>query len=275
MGELLNLLMPTRLLQPVLKPVTRLILGLIAVPIFRLFMHRVVRVKEIDRELEKDLELWFRGALLLLLATKNMETFVFSWVTGPPTEITAEALTAAAETARQPHWLFMAGRILLAMGVIEGMPDQALFSVIHPGPPKPQFEKGRFFRSLAAYMPRLIKGLVCQHLNRSSPMFVILAVIFGETPGWIFYGIAITQYLIIGLVTSRDRALDVLQKFDAAIARQRQELKVELAESESDPPCEFDQRVGDAVPSPVIAAAQELQEALQPEKTGGSAGPAN
>lgn len=267
MADLLNLLMPRWLLQPILKPVTRLILGLIAVPFFRLVLHRVVRVKEIDQELEKDLELWFRGALVLLLATKNMEILVFNWLTDtPPTPGDAGPPT---------HWMLLAGRILLAMSVIEGMPDQALFSVIHPGPPKPKFEKGRYFRSLLLYIPQLLRGLLCQHLNRSSPMFVILAVIFGETPGWIFYGIAITQYLIIGLVTSRDRALDVLQKFDAAVARQRQELKEELAEGGSEPPCEFDQRAGDAVPAPVIAAALELQEALQPEETGRSARPAN
>lgn len=261
MGDLLNLLMPRWLLQPILKPITRLTLGLIAVPFFRLVMHKVVRVKEIDRELEKDLEMWFRGAILLLLATKNMESFVFSWV--------------SAETLERRDWLFMAGRILLAMGVIEGMPDQALFSVIHPGPPKPEFQKGRFFASLIAYIPRLIKGLLCQHLNRSSPMFVILATIFDGELGWVFYGMALVQYLIIGLVTSRDRALDVLQKFDAAVARQRQELKEELADALAGPPDRFDQQPGETVPGPVIAAAQELQEALPSPKCAPSADGAN
>jgi hypothetical protein len=190
-----------------------------------------------------------------------MESFVFSWV--------------SAETLERRDWLFMAGRILLAMGVIEGMPDQALFSVIHPGPPKPEFQKGRFFASLIAYIPRLIKGLLCQHLNRSSPMFVILATIFDGELGWVFYGMALVQYLIIGLVTSRDRALDVLQKFDAAVARQRQELKEELADALAGPPDRFDQQPGETVPGPMIAAAQELQEALPPPKCAPSADGAN
>ena len=60
MNELLQLLLPTRLLQPLLKPIVRLFLGLIAIPIFRLFVRRVVRVEDLDDELEKDLELWFR-----------------------------------------------------------------------------------------------------------------------------------------------------------------------------------------------------------------------
>ena len=73
MLELMNFLMPTRLLQPLLKPIVRLFLGFVAIPIFRLFVRRVVKVQELDEELEKDLEQWFRGTLLLLLATKNME----------------------------------------------------------------------------------------------------------------------------------------------------------------------------------------------------------
>ena len=42
--------------------------------------------------------------------------------------------------------------------------------------------------------------------------------------GWVCYLLAITQYLIIGLVTSRDRAMDVLSEFDRAVAERRQEL---------------------------------------------------
>ena len=42
--------------------------------------------------------------------------------------------------------------------------------------------------------------------------------------GWTCYLLAITQYLIIGLVTSRDRAMDVLSEFDRAVAQRRREL---------------------------------------------------
>ena len=42
--------------------------------------------------------------------------------------------------------------------------------------------------------------------------------------GWVCYLLAITQYLIIGLVTSRDRAMDVLSEFDRAVAQRRREI---------------------------------------------------
>ena len=48
------------------------------------------------------------------------------------------------------------------------------------------------------------------------------------TVGWICYGMAVGQYLIIGLVASKDKALGVLQKFDEAVARQRQEIEHEI-----------------------------------------------
>jgi hypothetical protein len=40
--------------------------------------------------------------------------------------------------------------------------------------------------------------------------------------------VAITQYLIIGLVTSRDKALDVLNEFDRHVAIRRRELVEEF-----------------------------------------------
>lgn len=214
MLELMNYLLPTRVLAPLLKPIVRLFLSLIAIPIFRLFVRRVVKVQDIDEELEKDLEQWFRGALLLLLATANMESLVFGWV--------------SEETRNERALLFMAGRLLLAIGVVEGMPDQSLFALIYPGPQPPKFEKGRILWSLIRYVPKLFKGLICQHLNRSSPVFAILAVIYENEVGWICYGMALAQYLLIGLVTSKDKALDVLQKFDAAVELQRQQLEAEL-----------------------------------------------
>jgi hypothetical protein len=212
-NELLQLLLPTRLLQPLLKPLVRLFLGLIAIPIFRMFVRRVVRVNDLDEELEKDLEQWFRGALLLLLATQNMESTIFFWVRPE----TRESV------------FFMGGRLLLAIGVIEGMPDQSLFALIYPGPQPPKIERGRVVWSLIRYLPSLGKGLICQHLNRSSPVLAILAVIWpDQTVGWVCYGVAIGQYLLIGLVASKDKALGVLQKFDEAVARQRHEIENEI-----------------------------------------------
>ena len=211
-NELLQLLLPTRLLQPLFKPIVRLFLGFIAIPIFRLFVRRVVRVQDIDEELERDLELWFRGSLLLLLATQNMESTVFYWVR-PETRDSV---------------FFMAGRLLLAIGVIEGMPDQSLFALIYPGPQPPQIDRKQILWSVLRYIPKLLKGLVCQHLNRSSPVLGILAVITPGTVGWICYGMAISQYLLIGLVASKDKALGVLQKFDEAVFRQRLEIEQEM-----------------------------------------------
>jgi hypothetical protein len=203
----------TQILRPILKPFIRFFLGFIAIPIFRVLMRKVVRDKEIDEELEKDLEQWFRGSLLLLIATQNMEKYLF----GELTELTQLKID-----------LLTGGRLLLAIGVIEGMPDQALFALIHPGPQKLEIQKGRFLSSLIEYLPKLIKGLICQHLNRSSPVLAILSVLLPGVQGWVCYGIAIAQYLLIGLVTSKDKALDVLSQFDAAVARQRHEIEAEL-----------------------------------------------
>ena len=78
------------------------------------------------------------------------------------------------------------------------------------------------------------RGLLCQHLNRTSPAFAILAAIAPGVIGWFCYGMAITQYLIIGLVTSRDKALDVLSKFDRQVAIRRRELVKEFNISDED-----------------------------------------
>lgn len=210
--ELLHFLLPTRLLAPLFKPIIRLFLGFVAIPIFRLFVRRVVRVQDLDEELEKDLEQWFRGALLLLIATQNMEETLFGWVR-PET---------------RDSIFFMAGRLLLAIGVIESMPDQSLFALIYPGPKLPTLRKGQRLLDFVVALPSLIKGLICQHLNRSSPVLAILAVFWAGNEGWVCYGIAIGQYLIIGLVSSKDKALGVLKKFDDAVARQRRELQDEI-----------------------------------------------
>lgn len=212
MFELINLLFPAKLLALTIKPLVRLILGLIIAPLFRLTLHRVIK-KELNAELEKDLAEWIRGSIFLLVASANTESFFFHWV--PP-------------QFREEHVWLLATRLLLAISVIEGMPDQALFSIIHPGPPKPHIERGRIFVSLWSYIPQFFFGLLCQHLNRSSPVLAILTVFVDGRAGWICYGLAIFNYLIIGLVSSKDKALNVLQKFDRAVAERRQEIIEEL-----------------------------------------------
>jgi len=211
--QLLRFLLPAQLLQPVMKPLARLLMGLIAIPLFRLFLHRVARQKELDRELEKDLEEWFRGSILLLIASRNMEEYFFGWVQFQLVE---------------EHWFLLGGRLMLALGVIEGMPDQALFGIIHPGPPKLKLERGRVIGGLLGYVGPLIRGLACKYLNRTSPVYAIMSAFLPDRMGWICFSLAITQYLIIGLVTSRDRAANVLQQFDSAVAERREELRSAL-----------------------------------------------
>ncbi len=212
------------ILRPILKPITRLFVGFIAIPIFRLFLKRVARLDRLDAELEKDLEQWFRASLLLLVATANMEQFLFGWV---PLDLQGDQA-----------WIGVGLRLLLAIGVIEAMPDQELFSIIHPGPPKIKMSRricGDLWRKRRAFL----KGLLCQHINRSSPVLAIMAAIFGGEPGtvswtvgWVCYGLAIAQYMAIGLVTSRDKAMDVIGEFDKRVADYRAELVEEFGDEE-------------------------------------------
>lgn len=215
----------------IMRPLSRLIVGLIAIPTLRAVRRRMPGIKEWDAELEKDIEQWFRASLLLLVATKNAETWLMNYI---------NLWLEAKESLHQidlTNWYVTAGRLLLAIGVVESMPDQDLFAIIHPGP-KWQYDRRRSWRENARRecWP-LCRGLLCQHLNRSSPVFAILTVIFDGVAGWVFYALAIVQYLIIGLVTSRDRALDVLSQFDRVVAEKRQEIVAEFVrQPEPEPP---------------------------------------
>jgi hypothetical protein len=55
-------------------------------------------------------------------------------------------------------------------------------------------------------------------------VFAIMCAIIPGPIGWICYFVAIAQYLLIGLVTSRDKALDVLAQFDRQVAVRRREI---------------------------------------------------
>ena len=224
------------LFKPVLRPLTRIVVGVVAIPVFRIVLTRIFRVRDIDDELEKDLEQWFRGSLLLLAATANMEFLVFGWL-DDHTKI---------EFTGEHAWLSIGLRLLLAIGVIEAMPDQELFAIIHPGPPKLKPKKG-IISEVWTKRWEILKGVICQHLNRLSPVLAIMAAIFGSrvdgtylaglpdelarskawerfTVGWCCYFAAISQYLVIGLVTSRDKVFDVLNEFDRAVAERRRDL---------------------------------------------------
>ena len=43
--------------------------------------------------------------------------------------------------------------------------------------------------------------------------------------GWCCYAAAVAQFLVIGLVSSRDKALDVLNEFDRQVQLRRKELE--------------------------------------------------
>ena len=121
---LFRLLMPQNLIRPVLRPLTWIMVGLIAIPLFHLFMRRIIRMQDLDEELEKDREQWFRGSVMLLAATANMEQVLLGWV---PFDLETKYA-----------WLSVSLRLMLAINVTEAMPDQELFSIIHPDPPKPE-----------------------------------------------------------------------------------------------------------------------------------------
>lgn len=204
---------------------------MVAIPAFRTVRRNFSSTTcERDEELEKDLEQWSRGAILLFVATRNFEgwlqralRFVFNEWLDLSTKIQWEMTFTD-----QNVWLAM-GRLMVAIGVVESMPDQQLFSVIHPGLKGLTIDrtKGVMWNLRVVWRP-LLKGLACQHLSRSSPVFAILAVVFPGPTGWVCYSLAIVQYLIIGLVTSRVRALDVLSAFDRQIEIQRNKLLQEF-----------------------------------------------
>jgi hypothetical protein len=219
-GGLVRFLFNNPMIKPILRPITRLLIGAIAIPIFRIFLRRIVRLQELDAEMEKDLEQWFRGSLVLLAATANMENALFSWMFDRVSFV---------DLRSEEAWIMVGFRLLMAIAAIESMPDQELFAIIHPGPPKMKFgKKNGYWREFRKKFRPLCRGLICQHINRASPVFAIMAAIAPGRIGWICYIVAITQYLIIGLVTSRDKALDVLNEFDRHVAIRRRELVEEF-----------------------------------------------
>lgn len=207
-----------QVLGPVLRPLTRTVAAVVAVPAFRWFLRVVLRIQQLDDETEKDLVEWFRGSVVLLLVTRNFENLVARMINPAAGEI--ELLSG-----NSLNWVVLGGRLLLAIGVIETMPDQQLFAIIHPGPPKPTYDRAEsLWQNIGRQAGPIVKGLACQHLNRSSPVLAIMSVVLKGPAGWICFVLAIVQYLIIGLVTSRDRAIDVLSTFDDRVREKRDQI---------------------------------------------------
>ncbi len=201
------------LLTYISRPLARLLIRIGALPALRFCFHHVPALERLNEELEKDLAEWIRGSILLLLITANMEIWLWHPLIPFPDLLDAH------------KWFGVGLRIMLAIAVVQMMPDQELFTVIHPGPRLPHFPPCLSLRDKIriAARPMLI-GFFWQHLSRSSPVFAILAVIFSGWIGWVCYAMAVLQYLVIGLVTSRDRAIDVLLIFDEQMATRRHEL---------------------------------------------------
>ena len=194
------------LYKPILGPLIRLFCGLIAIPLFRFLLRRILRIQTTDAELERDLEHWFRAAILLLAATANLEDFLFGWTQW--------------HQNTEP-WLTMLLRLILAIGVIETMPDEDLFALVHPGLPKIPLNRRTLHNAWAARRPILL-GLLVLHLKRSSPVLIIMCVIFGGPAGttefrvgWACYTLALLQYLIIALSTDRTQAAALLAAIKA------------------------------------------------------------
>ena len=214
MGNLVTWIFHLPGVRLITKPITRFLLRLIAIPIFKFLLKYLLRIEVISTELEKDLSQWFRASVLLLFATHNMEKILFE---------------SKPDDGKFDDVVVFALRLFLAIGCIEGMPDQELFRFIHPGPPKLK-SKGfsAVLREIVQNWKAWLWGIFCIHLSRASPVFAIVTVFKFGAAGWVCYGLAVTQYLIIGLATSRDKAIDVVASFDAEVAARRTELLTEL-----------------------------------------------
>ena len=204
-------------LNQLLRPVSRVIAGVLAVKVCRFVMKRLGKVQVIDAEFERDIEHWFRASLMLLVATANIEGLLFGWV----------------KFDLEGHWTWLALglRLLIVAGVIEAMPDQELFAILHRGPPKVPFGRD-FFPRLWAARGQICSGIFNQHVKRSSPVFAFLAAIFGGPPGgdawivgWTCYALSAGQFLYIALVTSKDMAREALSQFDAQVSELRRSLE--------------------------------------------------
>ncbi|OAI56391.1 hypothetical protein AYO49_00900 [Verrucomicrobiaceae bacterium SCGC AG-212-N21] len=137
-------------------------------------------------------------------------------------------------------WLILGLRLLIVVGVIEAMPDQEIFAILHRGPPNVPFGRG-FFRRWWEARQVIFGGIFNQHIKRSSPVFAFLAAIFGGPPGsdawlvgWTCYALSVGQFLYIALVTSKDMAREALTQFDAHVSEIRQSLSKAAAVERDD-----------------------------------------
>ena len=202
---LLAVLRELPLYESIISPFFRLILRWLTWPLVRLTLHivnldRRTRSPETRERVQSMLEHWLRGAVFLLAASRNMEEVLFGWV----------PLFAQGEE----RWIAFAGRLMLASTVVEAMP---------PDPVDVLRRKRRcgfrelliWFRSprkaWRIWQPDLFR-LLMRHLSRSSPVLVILTTIAPGWVGWVSFGLALSQYLAVGIITCRigDSSLGLL-----------------------------------------------------------------
>ena len=129
------------------------------------------------------------------------------------------------------------------------MPDQEVFGILHRGPPKVKLTQRGGWKEIWRRRREFLIGFGVLHLKRSSPVFVIMTVIFGNAPGtkefivgWVFYGLAVVQYLIIGLITESDRLPGLLKQFDQSADAIRKEIMG--SESRPAPPASDEKPTG-------------------------------
>ena len=204
----------TYIFRPLARPLTRFIVSLAAVPALQFIFRHVSSLERLDDEVEKDLAEWFRGSFLLMLVTANVEAALWHNVIPLPRPV-GQARLAGPWTA--DHAGDRRRAIDARSGTLHDHPPGPATSPIQTGP------LGAGGKSSPCWKPFTI-GFLCQHLSRSSPVFAILAVIFTGKVGWVCYALACVQYLVIGLATSRARAINVLLLFDEQMAVRRREL---------------------------------------------------
>ena len=239
---------------------------MLAVPAFR-FALKSVRLQQFDRELEKDLEEWFAASALLFLCTANAERLLFQQIGFEPGD-----------------WLSLGFRLLLAVGVVEAMPDVQLFPLLHPKPELPKrdaFGRGKPWWGVKGVLPGYLRGHVNQWLARSSPVFAILACVVGGavtadgavdnsdgawSAGWVCFGCAVSQYLVMGLMASKEEAASVLAAYDARVAEVRAELAAELGAGAA---CPLPPAQGPQGVTPRPGRASATRDRPVPAETGG------
>lgn len=199
--------------EEILRPVTRSLFGWLIAPVSRV-IRVVPGLRRLDGETIQDIHQWMRGSVLLFFATKNVESLLFG-----------DALQHISEEHRV---LTLIPRFLLALSVIETMPDQDVFGLIHNRMGLGIDRKSEWLPQFKMCFKPMLKKLLCQHLNRSSCVFAIIATIAPGWIGWTAFGLAVSQYLIIGLITTRDEARSALDRFDEMVARRRTEFMSEF-----------------------------------------------